>query len=153
MDKKLFRMCPGVKHTFSMWSSLCAQATKEYTCAWGFPGGTSGKEATCQCGRQKRYVFDPELERSPGGGHGNSLQYSCLENSMDRGAWGATVHRVPKSQTQLKWLSTHAPMCMHMHTQEQLDKKNKLLTCINTMHSILLCLICYILFYFLQTIV
>ena len=44
----------------------------------------------------------PGLRRSPGGGHGNPLQYSCLENPMDRGAWLATVHRVAKSQTQLK---------------------------------------------------
>ena len=43
--------------------------------------------------------------RSPGGGHGNPLQYSCLENPMDRGAWQATVHRVPKSWTQLNRLS------------------------------------------------
>ena len=43
----------------------------------------------------------PGLERSPGGGHGNPLQYSCLENPMDRGSWQATVHRVPKSQTRL----------------------------------------------------
>ena len=42
------------------------------------------------------------LGRSPGGGHGNPLQYSCLENPMDRGAWRATVHGVTKSQTQLK---------------------------------------------------
>ena len=41
----------------------------------------------------------PGLGRSPGGGHGNSLQYSCLENPMDRGAWRATVHRVSKSWT------------------------------------------------------
>ena len=46
----------------------------------------------------------PESGRSPGGGHGNPLQYSCLENSMDRGAQRATVHRVTQSQTQL---STH----------------------------------------------
>ena len=39
----------------------------------------------------------PEWERSPGGGHGNPLQYSCLENPMDRGAWRAIVHRVTKS--------------------------------------------------------
>ena len=43
--------------------------------------------------------------RSPGGGHGNPLQYSCLENSMDRGAWWATAHGVAKSQTRLKRLS------------------------------------------------
>ena len=41
----------------------------------------------------------PGLGRSPGGGHGNPLQYSCLGNSLDRGAWWATVHRVTKSQT------------------------------------------------------
>ena len=49
----------------------------------------------------------PGGERSPGGGHDNPLQYSCLENPMDRGAWRAMVHRVTKSQTCLKQLSTH----------------------------------------------
>ena len=48
----------------------------------------------------------PRWERSPGGGHGNPLQFSCLENTMDRGAWWATVHWVAQSQTQLKWLSS-----------------------------------------------
>ena len=43
----------------------------------------------------------PGSERSPGGGHGNPLQYSCLENPMDRGTWWATVHGVAKSRTQL----------------------------------------------------
>ena len=45
--------------------------------------------------------------RSPGGGHGNSLQYSCLEKPMDRGAWRVREHSVAKSQTQLKGLSKH----------------------------------------------
>ena len=45
--------------------------------------------------------------RFPGGGNGNPLQYSCLENPMDRKAWRAIVYRVTKSQTQLKQLSTH----------------------------------------------
>ena len=49
----------------------------------------------------------PGLGRSPGGGHSNPLQYSCLENPMGRGAWWATVHRVSKSQTRLKRLSMH----------------------------------------------
>ena len=44
----------------------------------------------------------PGMGRFPGGGHGNPLQYSCLENPMDRGAWWAVVRRVAKSQTQLK---------------------------------------------------
>ena len=47
------------------------------------------------------------LERCPGGEHGNPLQYSSLENLMDREAWQATVHRVANSQTQLKQFSTH----------------------------------------------
>ena len=45
--------------------------------------------------------------RSPGGGHGNPLRFSCLENPMGRGAWQPTVHKVAKSQTQLKELRTH----------------------------------------------
>ena len=50
----------------------------------------------------------PGLGRSPGGGHGNPLQGSCLENPMDRGAWQATVHRVSQSQIRPKQLSTRA---------------------------------------------
>ena len=50
----------------------------------------------------------PGSGRSPGVGHGNLLQYSCLENSIDRGVWWAMVHRVAKSQTQLKCLCRHA---------------------------------------------
>ena len=49
----------------------------------------------------------PGSGRSPGGGHGNPLQDSCLENPMDRGAWRATIYSVAKSQTQLKQLNTH----------------------------------------------
>ena len=49
-----------------------------------------------------------ELGRSPRGSHGNPLQYSCLENPMDRGAWRATIHKVTQSQTPLKQLSMHA---------------------------------------------
>ena len=71
-----------------------------------FPGSSSSKEPTCQCRRFKRRSTDltPRLGKSPGGGHGNPFQYSCLENPMDREAWQATVHRVAKSQTGLKRL-------------------------------------------------
>ena len=72
-----------------------------------FPGGASGKESACQCKRCKRFRFDPLVRRFPGEGHGNPLQYSCLKNPMNRGAWWATVHRVANSWTQLKRLSTH----------------------------------------------
>ena len=64
----------------------------------GFPGGASGKEPACNTGYPGSI---PGLERSPGEGNGYPLQYSCLENSMDRGAWWATVHGVTKSQTRL----------------------------------------------------
>ena len=49
----------------------------------------------------------PESGRYPAEGHGNPIQYSCLENPMDSGAWWATVHRVTKNQTQLKQLSNN----------------------------------------------
>ena len=59
----------------------------------GVPGGSDGKESACNVG-------DPGsihgLERSPGEGKGSPLQYSCLENSMDKGAWKATVHGVTR---------------------------------------------------------
>ena len=59
-----------------------------------FPHGTNGKESACQSRRCNRGGQIPGLGRSPREGHGNSLQYSCLENTMDRGAWRATVQRV-----------------------------------------------------------
>ena len=69
----------------------------------GFPGLAS--ELACPCRRLNRHRFDPGLGRPPGVGNDNPLQYSCLENPMDREAWWATVHGVPKSQT---WLSNWA---------------------------------------------
>ena len=64
----------------------------------GFPGGSDRKEFACNAGDLGSI---PMLRRSPGERKGYSLQYSCLENSMDRGAWQAAVHGVTKSQTQL----------------------------------------------------
>ena len=63
----------------------------------------------------------PASGRSPGGGHSNSLQYSCLENPMDRGAWRAVAHRVSQSQTRLKQFSMHA----YMHTGLEWGKGGK----------------------------
>ena len=60
----------------------------------GFLGGTSGKEPACQRRGHKSVSSVPGLGRCPGGGHGNPLQCSCLENPMDRGAWRATVRTV-----------------------------------------------------------
>ena len=65
---------------------------------WGFPGGSDSKESACN---ERDQGLIPGLGRSPGQGNGLPLQYSCLENSMDRGAWQATVHGVAKSQTPL----------------------------------------------------
>ena len=61
-----------------------------------FPGAADSKESACNAGDLHSILG---LERSPGEGHGNPLQYSCLKNSMDRGAWWATVHGVTKSWT------------------------------------------------------
>ena len=60
----------------------------------GFPSGLDGKESACNAGDLGSI---PGSGRSPGEGHGNLLQYSCLENPIDRGAWRATVHRVAQS--------------------------------------------------------
>ena len=61
-----------------------------------FPGGLGGKEYTCNAGDLGSI---PRLGRSPGEGNGYALQYYCLENPMDRGAWWATAHRVAQSHT------------------------------------------------------
>ena len=66
---------------------------------WGFPGGTVVENQAANTGHIGDLGSIPGSGRSPGGGHGNPLQYSCLENSMDRGAWRATVHRVTESDT------------------------------------------------------
>ena len=99
--------CPPVHAIYStailkLWKNriLCADI-KEFLLyvILGFLGGSDGKESTCYAGDVGSI---PGLGRSPGGGHGNPLQYSCLENSMDRRAWGAAVHSVSNSWT---WLS------------------------------------------------
>ena len=66
----------------------------------GFPGGSAGKESTCNAGDMG---LIPGLGRSPREENGNPLQYYCLENSINREAWWATVHGVAKSQTQLSY--------------------------------------------------
>ena len=87
------------------------------------------KEPPASGGDARDLGLIPGSGRSPGGGHGNPLQYSCPENPMDRGAWRATVHGVTKSRTQLKQLSTHGhlkstlpymslPLCVCVHGSE-----------------------------------
>ena len=65
----------------------------------GFPGGSVGKETAYNAGDPRDIGSIPWLGRSPGGGHGNPLQYFCLKNPMDRAASRAIVHRVAKTQT------------------------------------------------------
>ena len=65
---------------------------------WRLRWSTDGKESACDAGD---VGLIPGSGSSPGEGNGNPLRYSCLENSMDRGAWRAIVHGVAKSQTQL----------------------------------------------------
>ena len=65
----------------------------------GFLGGSDDKESPCNVGELSSI---PGLQRSSGGGHGNPLQYFCLESPMDRGAWPVTVHGDTKSQTKLR---------------------------------------------------
>ena len=74
-------------YSFFIYHSLCH--------SWWLPCGLDTKESACNAG------LIPGLGRSPGEGNGNPLQYSCLENPMDRGAWRDTVHGVTKSLTQL----------------------------------------------------
>ena len=90
----------------------------------GFPGSLHCKASAYNVGDPGSI---PGLGRSPGEGNGNPLQYSCLENPMDRGAWWATVHGVAKSQTRLKcplmdkWINN----IWYIHTIEYYSTINK----------------------------
>ena len=78
----------------------------------GFSGGSDGKESACNAGD---LGSTPGSGRSPEEGHGNPLQYSCLENPTDRGAWQATVQGISKSQTLLKRLTlSHTCTCAYI---------------------------------------
>ena len=70
----------------------------------GFPGGSDSKESACNIGDPRSI---PGSKKIPWEGNGNPLQYSCFKNPIDRGIWWAAVHGVTKSQTRLRWLSTH----------------------------------------------
>ena len=76
----------------------------------------SGKESACQGRRRKRRGLDPRVGKIPGGQLGNPLQYSHLENSMDRGGWRAVVHGVAKSWTRL---STHTQVDTNINFKEE----------------------------------
>ena len=73
------------------------QSVSKFTQLFGFLGSASGKELPTNIGDISDVGSNPGSGGFSGGGHGNPLQYSCLENPMDREAWGATVHGVTKS--------------------------------------------------------
>ena len=80
--------------------------------AAGFPGGSVVKNPLANAGDKREVGWIPGLGRSPAAGNGNPLQYSCLANPMDRGAWWVVVHRVAESQTLSDWACTHACSCL-----------------------------------------
>ena len=77
---------------------------------WASPCGSVVKESTCSAGGP---CSTPGSGRFPGEGNGNPLQYSCLENPMDRGAWHATLHGISKGRTRLSDLTTEADFGHH----------------------------------------
>ena len=102
-------LLPPSSGTSSLYTRLFCVYVLPALSLLGFPGGASGKEPACQCRRCKRlnsglhqWVRNVRWRRA-----WQPLQYSCLEKSMDRGAWQITVNRVAKSQTRLKCLGTH----------------------------------------------
>ena len=86
-----------------------------------FSGGSEGKESACNVGD---LGLIPESGRFPGEGHGNPLQYSYLENPMDRGAWRAIVHGVTK-ETKLSDSYTHTHTHTHTHPHTHPYTKNR----------------------------
>ena len=77
---------------------------------WSFPGGTVVKNPPTNAGDTRDTGWIPGLGRSPSVGNGNALQYYCLGNPMDRGAWQAIIHGVAKESDTTKQLSTHTEL-------------------------------------------
>ena len=97
---------------------MCEALFSWEVCSWIkklTPGGSAGKESTCNAGDKGDVGSVPESGRSPGRGNSYPLQYSCLENSRDRGTWWVTVHGVAKSQ--ILW-SMYTHTHSHTHTKK-----------------------------------
>ena len=94
-----------------------------------FPRSSDSKASACNAGDMGSI---PGSGRSPGEGHGNPLQYSCLENPMDKGAWQATVHGVPRSQTRWKQLKVS-----HTSTPWNSEKGTQKGFCVQETHRVL----------------
>ena len=105
---------------------------------WKKRYGTSGKEFSCQCRRLKRHRFDPWVGQFPWRRKWQPIPVFLLEYPMDREAWWATVHRITKSQTQLKWLSMYAKCKDKMMRPTQLKKIQSILSFIRKSYQILI---------------
>ena len=99
---------PGKPFQFFFFSFPNRNFLLPLSLSWAFQVPLVVKSPPASAGDIRNAGSIPELGRSPGGGHGHPLQYSCLENPMDRGAKQATVPGVAKSQTGLKWHGTPA---------------------------------------------
>ena len=96
----------------SLWSNKCWQFDLWLLLLWGFPQRRlSAKESACSAGNARNTGSFPGSGRPPAEGPVNPLQYSYLENPMDRGTWRAIAHKIAKGWTWLKWLNTQ-----HTHT-------------------------------------
>jgi len=104
MDGSVVDFCPATQEVWDPDSFLAHAATAS---RWGFPDSSAGKESACSAGVPASI---PGFGRSSAKGNGYPLQYSCLENSVDRGAWRANVHGVAKSRTLLSDFHFHSTL-------------------------------------------
>ena len=99
-----------------------------YSPSWGFPYSSVGKESACNAGD---LGLIPGLGRSPGEGNGNPLQYSCLENLMERGAWRATVHGVARVEHDLATNPPPPPTVLHRWAAQVLSLRQDIMYVFN----------------------
>ena len=126
-------ICTSVQLGIFVVSAFTAVRNNSSPSQPGLPRGLSGKEFACPCRRHGRLGFDPGMGRSPGGGNGNPLQYSCVENSLGRGTWWATVHRAAELD---KTERAHTHRCLLIITSWSFEQ-NSLSTRIPPMKSYL----------------
>ena len=97
-----------INYIFCLFDSVISVCMLLHGVPWASQVASLGKESSCNAGDREDMSSIPGSGRSPGGGHGNPLQCSCLEKPMDRRAWWATVHGVAESRARLSD-STHRP--------------------------------------------
>ena len=108
LSYQVFPLSPWVHRFNASKHSISSGDDNEFLYIIGFPGSSDGKESACNAGDKGDVGSIPGLGRSPGEEDGNTLQYPCLENLVDRGAWGAIVHEVTESVT-TEQLNHHQP--------------------------------------------